>query len=123
MKTFIPTLSQFITDFKLGRTDGLICFDATIYFSSHTNFIQLPTEVQVLSMENIQLVYLLTPDIDRFFIPDMYEVGKQEFRYIKNMALVIKGHSTIQGKYVLSIHPTGECDPATLKEIHGRTYN
>ena len=124
MKTFTQSLSGFITDFNLTRQDGIICFDSTIYFSSYTNFIQMPTEVQIISMENIELVYLLSPDIDSFFIPDMYTVGKEFFKYIKNAALIIKGHSTIQGRYTLSIHPEGvECAPETLKEIHGRTYN
>jgi hypothetical protein len=124
MKVFTQSLTSFITDFNLVRQDGIICFDSTIYFSSNSNFIQMPTEVQIISMENFELLYLLSPDIDRFFIPDMYTVGKEFFRYIKNTALIIKGHSIIQGKYTLSIHPEGvDCDAATLKEIHGRTYN
>jgi hypothetical protein len=123
MKTFAPTLNSFITDFKLARPDGIICFDSTIYFSSNTNFVQLPTEVQIVTMEYIELVYLLSPDIDRFFIPDVYRVGTEKFQYIKDTALVIKGNTPKQGDYVLSIHPTGECSPETLKEIHGRSFN
>src|ERR1700753_2895007 len=101
MKTFTQSLTGFITDFNLARQDGVICFDSTIYFSTSNNFIQLPSEVQIVSMENIELVYLLSLDIDRFFIPDMYTISEENVRYIKDTALIIKGHSIIQGKYTL----------------------
>ena len=114
-----------MVDFELEKKDGIICFDATIYFSSNTQFVQLPTEVHIVKIANkMEVLYLLSPDLDKHLIPDMYTVGKESFTYLKDVALVIKGHSPIQGNFVLSIHVRDRnCDPKTLKEIHGKNYN
>ena len=126
MKILSHSLSQFISDFKLEKKDQIICFEATCYFSTASNVIQIQTEVQIVTINPLEMdvLYLLSPDVYKYLIPEMYALGKENYSYRKDVALIIKGHSVMHGAYVLSIHPTGqECDMDTLSEIHGRTFN
>ena len=126
MKTLTEPLRNFITDFKLESKSEIICFEALIYFSTSTDTLLLPTEVQIVTIgENmIDVLYLLHPDVAKHSIPDMYTPTDEKFEYLKDKALVIKGETTLHGNYVLSIHPGNkECDNATLKEIHSKTHN
>ena len=126
MKTVAAPLRNFIIDFELIGKDKIICFEALIYFSTKNNFILLPTEVQIVTIGNsiIDVVYLLDPDVPKHDIPDMYAPTIEKFEYKKNLALVIKGETSLHGDYILSIHPGNkECEDATLKEIHSKTFN
>jgi hypothetical protein len=126
MKAITESLRHFITDFELERKDNIICFEALIYFSTNTDVILLPTEVQIVTIgtDIIDVVYLLHPDVIRHGIPDMYAPSLEKFGYLKNKALIIKGDVPLHGNYILSIHPGNkECDDATLMEIHAKTYN
>jgi hypothetical protein len=81
MKILSQPLNSFIKEFDLEKRNGIICFDATIYFSSTKHFVQLPTEVQVVKIgESIEVIYLLSTDIDKHFISEMYRVGNETFR-------------------------------------------
>jgi hypothetical protein len=126
MKALTKPLFDFITDFQLVKKDNIICFDAIIYFSTNISSVQLPTEVQIITIgkKELNVVYLLNPDVNVHKIPDMYREDIESFNYFKNRALIIKGHMPSYGEYVLSIHPgDNACDENTLKEIHAKMYN
>ncbi len=73
---------------------------------------------------NLNIIYLLNPEIDTHHIPDMYIEGIEQFFYRKTLALIIKGKDKVHGEYVLSIHPGDkECDEATVKELHMKMFN
>jgi len=126
MKKISASLFEFIKDYDLKKSEDIICFDATIFFSTATKFIQLPTEVHIVTIgeSNMNLVYLLHPDVAKLSIPNMLEEGNTAFNYIPGKALVIKGYSSVHGDYTLSIHPiNADCSDQTLFEIHSKTYN
>ncbi|UAY53066.1 hypothetical protein [Ferruginibacter albus] len=125
MKTINQPLKEFITDYKLKPEDHSICFDATIYFSTETDFISLSTEVEIISIGEtiMDVINLLHPDVLVHRIPDTYLVNEHEIAYLKNRALIIKGQAPEHGWFVLSIHADGACDEYTLMELHGKTLN
>ncbi len=125
MKAISKPLEDFITDFNFKKKDNNICFDAIVYFSTANDILKISTEVHIVTInDEFDFVYLLQPNIPKQNIPDSYSIGSEKFNYLKDMALIIKGHTPLYGEYILSIHPsTKECDDATLKEIHSKTYN
>ncbi|MES2430877.1 MAG: hypothetical protein V4556_08055 [Bacteroidota bacterium] len=126
MKQISSSISEFINAFNLSRDDGVICFDATIYYSTRKKSIQLPSEVHIVTIGHKQLdvIYLLHPDVAKLGIPDLLENGRVTFSYLPEKALIIKGNSSTDGMYTLSVHPANaDCSEKTLAEIHAKTYN
>jgi hypothetical protein len=126
MKQIFSSIREFIKDFDLEHSEGPICFDAVIYFTTVDKSFQLPTEVQIMTIgqKKIDVIYLLHPDVAKLGIPDIYEDGEFAFIYVTGKALVVKGATPEFGKFTLSIHLQDvECNEETLAEIHAKTYN
>jgi hypothetical protein len=125
MKIKSNSLVRFITDFKLEGKYSTICFEARLLYTTLKKQIQLLSEVHIIHLHHtgMELIYLLAPDVVKYGIPDRID-NIDAIEYRRKEFLFIKGISTADGNYLLSIHPTGaSCEPQTLKELHAKTYN
>lgn len=125
MKIKYDSLVRFIQDFKLESKDTSICFEATILYTTLTKQFQLPSEVHIIQLQQtgLEMIYLLDPEIVKHGIPDKIEDVRSIY-YTREEFLYIKGNSSADGNYILSIHPTGAAfEPSTLKELYAKTYN
>lgn len=125
MKVRFNNLGRFIKDFELQNRDGVICFDAVILYTTLKKQYQVPSEVHILFFEvtEMYVIFLLDQGVIEHNIPHRIENNDSVF-YRAGEFLYIKGHSAVDGNYILSIHPTGDtCKPPTLRELYSKTYN
>ena len=121
MKISSQPLSDFINDLDLNIPDKGICFNATINFSSKFLTLNLNSEVHIIHIDvkNMNVIYLLSSDIPKSSMPDMFEDHHDEFTYLFKDCLIVKGASLSFGKYVLIIRPSGSnCSEETLAKLH-----
>lgn len=125
MKIQSDALVKFVHDFDLQRSNGVICFDAVILYTTLNKQVQVPSEVHIIHLNHtaLDVVYLLEPDLPKLGIPDKLD-DVRSIQYRSNEFLYIKGSSPTDGKFLLSIHPVASsCEPYTLQELFAKTYN
>ena len=101
----------FIDDFKLKTPDGIVSFDATVYFENKGDKKAMETEVQIITSGNLEAVYLISPEINNAGLPDMFSSGEGRFVYMRYECLHI--HIKKNGAdFIVSIFP--KIVPSTL---------
>jgi hypothetical protein len=89
-------LKDFIHDFELKKPNGITHFNATIIFNSISAEEKKSTEVQIITSDHLSCIYFLNPEFSLHNLPDMLDVTKNTFIYIKNECLKIENnHYTI----------------------------
>jgi hypothetical protein len=92
MKESLSRLEQFISDFNLRQSSGVITFTATIHFSNAAaESGTVESEVHIITSDNIAAIYFLS--VDGKIIPDMFSVKDHRFTYTKAKCLNIEGES------------------------------
>ncbi len=108
-KLFSTSLSQFVNDFNLSTSDGVISFPADVNFKCSFTALKLFVDVHVISIENLKMdvIYLLYPDKEqkKLELPEMFSITDDVTSYLKNECLIIEGNSLIYGHYKLEIRP------------------
>ena len=125
MKQESPPLISFIKDYGLQKPNGVICFTARIYFNSERKFFRFTSAVHVvtISIKHLDIIYLLSPEIDEAKINTMYSNNKR-FNYSGTKRFHIKGRSKFYGRYSIFIIPISkDCETDTITEIHAKTQN
>jgi hypothetical protein len=88
MKESLYELEQFINDFKLRQSPGVIAFTATIHFNNDGQTKTEESEVHVITSDNIGAIYFLS--IDGQAVPDMFSVRDHKFSYNPGKCLHIE---------------------------------
>ena len=126
MKITLKPLSDFIDDFDLNTSNKeSICFTAVIYFSSIFLTLSLNSDVQIVNLDakSMNVIYLLSAEIEKSHIPDIFQDHHEEITYLFKNCLIIKGHSFSFGEYVLTIHPINStCSEEILTKIHSKSF-
>lgn len=92
MKESLSRLEQFISDFNLRQSNGVINFTATIQFSNDSGESGThESEVHIITSDNIGAVYFLS--LDGKILPDMFSVKDHRFTYTKEKGLNIEGEN------------------------------
>src|SRR5207249_9925505 len=77
------SLIEFIQDFNLRNSDGVVCFDAAIEFNIGGKVKKIRSEVQIVHIDDNdqETIYLLNPDIKLHEVPDMFSSRNEIFTY------------------------------------------
>jgi hypothetical protein len=95
---------NFVKDFELKKPIGIISFEAVIDFEIDEQKIEAESEVQIITSGNLEAVYLINEKISKHKLPDLFTSAKENFLYINNKCLEIKG--TFEGRdFVVNIYP------------------
>ncbi len=98
MKESLSALQQFISDFNLRQSNGVIAFRAALHFDNgqqHTD----DSEVHIITSDNIGAVYFLS--LDGKNLPDMFSVTEHPFTYVAGECLKIESPV-----YTVTVSPT-----------------
>ncbi|MEP6712964.1 MAG: hypothetical protein ABJA37_11130 [Ferruginibacter sp.] len=104
MKESVEALDDFINDFNLKTTNGTTVFNAVIHIVMKGRLQLQNSEVQIITSDGIFAIYLLNMDSGTTQVSDMYEAGKNLFRYTKRKCLKINGKAG-ENDFVISIFP------------------
>jgi hypothetical protein len=85
----IQQLQQFITDNKLRREDGLIVFEAAITFCKAGEVASLYSEVQVITLPQEMVLYIIEFSIPPLSENDMYSTIRYTFTCLPDQKLEI----------------------------------
>jgi hypothetical protein len=103
-----------------------VCFDAIVFFYTDTLVLQMESEIHIISIlaKNIDVQYILNPQICKRGFPNMFESAHCEFDFKGKKGLLLKGSTTENVNYSILIQPTGkDCESATLAEKQGKINN
>lgn len=126
MKQMTTAILAFIKEFNLNHPTKGICFEARVYIYTKNVAVKIESEVQIITIGamNVDVVYLLNPDLGLKSLPDIFESGDNYFSYQPNYGLVIRGFTIEHGEYKIMIQPKNkDCAEATLDEIHAKINN
>lgn len=110
MVTSSSELNDFIDEFNLKNSNGVVSFPATVNFAIRNIEHVVTCEVQIITSNALNSIYLLHKE-DGSFLPDMFTAAANVFRYINNHCLKIKGLSPKVGEYLVSIFPSRAARP------------
>ena len=88
MKASLSELDQFIRDFNLRQSSGVITFTATIHFNNDGQRKLEESEVHIITSDNIGAIYFLS--LDGQFLPDMFSVRDHKFSYTAGKCLNVE---------------------------------
>ena len=88
MKESLYDLEQFIRDFDLRQSNGVIAFTATIHFNNEGQARTEKSEVHIITSDNIGAIYFLS--LDGQALPDMFSVKDHLFTYTAGKCLSIE---------------------------------
>ena len=91
MKESLSKLEQFISNFNLRQSSGIIAFTATIHFNVDGQTQTEESEVHIITSDNIGAIYFLS--LDGKAVPDMFSVKDNRFSYTAGKCLSIEGTS------------------------------
>jgi len=98
MKQSLSELEQFIKDFNLRQSTGVIAFTATIHFNNDGQAKTEETEVHIITSDNIGAIYFLS--LDEQTLPDMFSVRDHRFTYTSGKCLSIESPA-----YTVAVFP------------------
>jgi hypothetical protein len=110
MITSSSELTDFIDEFRLKNSNGVVSFPATVNFAIRNIEHVITCEVQIITSNALNSIYLLLKE-EGSFLPDMFTAAGNVFRYINNHCLKIKGLSPKVGEYLVSIFPSRTAKP------------
>ena len=125
MKQATAPLISFIKDYNLEKSNGYICFMASVHFQGKSRWFKFvsPVHIITISLKHLDVIYLLNLEIDEKKIKTMY-TNNERFFYSKTRRFEIKGKSKRYGSYSLSIIPiNSSCEEKTITELHAKQYN
>lgn len=99
-----PQLKQFIDDFNLRASSGVISFKAYVEFNMHEFKFQKVSEVQIITSVSTETIYFLDQEIGRQELPDMLKVNLHQINYLVNKMITFTGENT-SGRYTITIMP------------------
>ncbi len=82
-------LQDFITDYNLKRPDGVTAFDATVSFYKEKILHSISSEVQIINMPAMMVLYIFEFFKEAYELPEMYATENFKFRYSKGGPLQI----------------------------------
>ena len=88
MKDSLNELEQFIKDFNLRQSNGVIAFAATVHFDNGGQTIIEESEVHIITSDNIGAIYFLS--FDGQALPDMFSVKDHRFTYTAGKCLRVE---------------------------------
>jgi len=91
MKDSLTELEQFINDFNLRQSNGVIAFTATVQFNDAGQTVIEESEVHIITSDNIGAIYFLS--FDGQALPDMFSVKDHRFTYTAGKCLRIAGQA------------------------------
>lgn len=106
MNASAEALTAFIREFKLRKTDGIVAFPATVQMYTNGKVQVIQSEVQVISSDHLDSLYLLSPDDDLAIIPEMFEAKHYSMDYLPGKCLVINSKDD-EPVFSLRIIPNG----------------
>jgi hypothetical protein len=106
MVTSSTELTSFINEFNLKNSNGVVSFPAKVNFAVKNIEHVVVCEVQIITSNALNSIYLLYKEEGASFLPDMFTAAANVFRYINNHCLKIKGLSPKVGEYLVSIFPS-----------------
>ncbi|MEI9959489.1 MAG: hypothetical protein WDM90_24930 [Ferruginibacter sp.] len=122
-----PILLEFINDFQLKSNEsGTICFDAVIQYEAKNIYKQLDSEVNIMVIDkkHLTIFFLLDPDIIIHEVPDTLILNPFNFKYNKDVSLVIYGNDLVIGGYSVTVKPLNKnCAEGTLYELRAKKFN
>ena len=110
MITSSSELTEFIDEFNLKNSNGVVSFPATVNFAIRNIEHVVTCEVQIITSNALNSIYLLLKE-EGSFLPDMFTAASNVFRYINNHCLKVKGLSPKVGEYLVSIFPSRIAKP------------
>ena len=125
MKQQTAPLISFIKDYQLEKSNGYICFTASVHFQGRDRWYKFISAVHIItiSLKHLDVIYLLNPDIDEKKIKTMF-TNNNRFHYSKTRRFEIKGRSKLHGDYSISIIPiNNSCEKETLSELRAKQLN
>jgi hypothetical protein len=110
------SLISFVNDFKLPGEKGTIVFEADIRFVTVKKTIILESQVHIIHLyvKQLDIIYLLNPEIKKQAIPDMI-YSNTVIGYHANRSLYTNGASAKHGHYTLLIAPNIEKQKGILQ--------
>ena len=123
MKQITKSLSDFILAFDLVSPITGVCFDAMVFFYTETLALQIESEIHIITIfaKQVDVIYILNPEISKKGFPDMFESEHCEIDFKKRKGLLLKDTTAENKSYSILIQPTGKnCQPATLKTFRGK---
>jgi len=122
-----PILLEFINDFQLKPNEsGTICFDAVIQYEAKNIYKQLDSEVNIMVIDrkHLTVFFLLDPDIIIHEVPDTLILNPFNFKYNKDVSLIIYSNDLVIGGYSVTIKPLNKnCTESTLYELKAKKLN
>ena len=97
-------IADFIQDYKLIGKDGLIVFKALLTFVAFKRPVQIICDVQILSIKDLDLIYLLGKDVESKGIPGLFS-GHHNIVYRGERKLTVSGYLKNREEFELSIEP------------------
>ncbi len=98
-------VANFINDFSLERTDGLIVFNATVFFYDHENTLySISSEIQIVRILDMPVLYIMDFLQDIYAMPEMYSPADYHFSYQKAIGLEIRNIKQ-EERFIVSINP------------------
>jgi len=88
MKESLSELEQFINDFNLRQSNGVIAFTATIHFNNAGQTKTEESEVHIITSDNIGAIYFLS--LEEQSLPDMFSIRDHRFSYTSGKCLSIE---------------------------------
>lgn len=107
MQPTSTAVMNFIEDFNLMNSQGIVDFMADIEFKAGNKISKIKSQVFILSInpKSVDSVNLLNSEISELNFPVMFQSGREVFSYIDDVCLMIIGNNAENGDYVVSIFP------------------
>lgn len=100
----IQPIKDFISDYRLKRPDGVICFSASVLYNDKGFLHNINSEVQIITLETVMAVYIIEFFKDVYLFEEMYCTTNFNFGYSKGGALEIS-NSAITNRLHIAIMP------------------
>ena len=94
----------FIRDFDLKKPGGVVSFSARVDFEDEHKTTSIKSEIQIITSDNLEAVYLMNPEIINLEFPDTFTSLDHSFAYLLNTCLQITGAKTLAGS-IISVFP------------------
>ena len=125
MKAIATSIADFITEFGLELIQTAICFEAMIYVYSEKHTFQFESEVHIITIasKNLDVVYILSPELAQNRFPDMFEIGNVQATFKQSKGLMVKGTTFGNVDYSILVQPSGkDCIVPNYAELHGGVF-
>jgi hypothetical protein len=110
LKQISKPITDFIEEYTLEHPIKGVCFEARLYVFTDKQFIELQSEVHIITIEAkaLDIIYILNAELDLKGFPDMFEATQVEMIFKQKKGLMIKGNTPGHGNYILLIQPEGK---------------